>query len=193
MTQANRKEELMDDRGNSYSGTAGSNDLDEAQIRVTTVHRNLGRIVVGVDGVSGSGAALDWAVSEAQLRGVPIHVVMTWQESQIYGADGIGTLGMNPLKDTTRELSPATSREVAQLAENASRGHDVMMTSEAVEGHPAEALLLAAEDAAMLVVGSRGHGGLAGVLLGSVGQHVVPHARCPVVVVPDLIHEADRP
>ena len=183
----------MDDRDNNYSGTAGSNDLDEAQIRVTTVHRNLGRIVVGVDGVAGSGAALDWAVSEAQLRGVPIHVVMTWQESQIYGADGIGTLGMNPLKDTTRELSSATSREVAQLAENASRGHDVMMTSEAVEGHPAEALLLAAEDAAMLVVGSRGHGGLAGVLLGSVGQHVVPHARCPVVVVPDLIHEADRP
>ncbi|WP_233201645.1 universal stress protein [Cryobacterium sp. Y11] len=183
----------MDDSDMNYYGTERSNDSDEARIGITEVRRSLRRIVVGVDGIAGSEAAVDWAVSEAQLRGVPIHVVMTWQESQIYGADGIGTLGMNPLEDTARELSTATSRQVAQLAKNASRGHDVMITSEAVEGHPAEALLLAAEDAAMLVVGSRGHGGLAGVLLGSVGQHVVPHARCPVVVVPDLIHEADRP
>jgi nucleotide-binding universal stress UspA family protein len=193
MAQAICKEELMDDSDINYYGTEGSNDSDETRISITEVRRSLRRIVVGVDGIAGSEAAVDWAVSEAQLRGVPIHVVMTWQESQIYGADGIGTLGMNPLEDTARELSTATTRAVAQLAENASRGHDVMITSEAVKGHPAEALLLAAEDAAMLVVGSRGHGGLAGVLLGSVGQHVVPYARCPVVVVPDLMHEVDRP
>ena len=149
--------------------------------------------MVGIDGLAGSEAALDWAVSEAQLRGVPLHVVMTWQEPQFYGADGIETLEINPLEDMVRELSTATTRAVAQLAENASRGHDVMITSEEVEGHPAEVLLFSAENAAMLVVGSRGHGELVGVLLGSVGQHVVPHARCPVVVVPDLIHEADRP
>jgi nucleotide-binding universal stress UspA family protein len=193
MAQAICKEELMHDSDINYYGTGGSNDPNEAQISVTEVPRSLGRIVVGVDGLAGSEAALDWAVSEAHLRGVPVHVVMTWQEPQIYGADGIGTLEMNQLEEMARELSTATTRAVAQLAENASRGHDVMITSEAVEGHPAEVLLFSAEDAAMLVVGSRGHGGLAGVLLGSVGQHVVPHARCPVVVVPNLIHEADRP
>ena len=183
----------MDDSDSSYYGTAGSNNPDEAQVRLTKVQRSLRRIVVGVDGLAGSEAALDWAVGEAQLRGVPIHVVMTWQEPQIYGVGGIRTLELNPSEDMARELSTATTRAVAQLAENASRGHDVMITSEAVEGHPAEVLLFTAEDAAMLVVGSRGHGGLAGVLLGSVGQHVVPHARCPVVVVPNLIHEAERP
>jgi nucleotide-binding universal stress UspA family protein len=193
MAQMIRKEEPMDDNDSNYYGTGGSNNPDEVQVRVTEVRRSLGRIVVGVDGLAGSKAAVDWAVSEAQLRGVPIHVVMTWQEPQIYGVGEIGTLGMNPLEDITRELSTATTRAVAQLAENASLGHDVMITSEAVEGHPAEVLLFTAEDAAMLVVGSRGHGGLAGVLLGSVGQHVVPYARCPVVVVPDLTHEVDRP
>ncbi|WP_233194796.1 universal stress protein [Cryobacterium sp. M91] len=182
----------MHESSSNYYGMGGSNNPDEAQVRVTEVRHSLGRIVVGVDGLAGSEAALDWAVNEAQLRGVPMHVVMTWQEPQIYDADGIGTLGMNPPEDMARELSTATTRAVAQLAENASRGHDVMITSEAVEGHPAEVLLFTAEDAAMLVVGSRGHGGLAGVLLGSVGQHVVPHVRCPVVVVPDLIREADR-
>jgi nucleotide-binding universal stress UspA family protein len=193
MAQAICKEELMGDSDSNYYGTGGSNDPDEEQTSVTEVQRSRGRIVVGVDGLAGSEAALDWAVSEAQLRGVPVHVVMTWQEPQIYTADKIETLEINPFEDIARELSTVSTRAVAQLTENASRGHDVMITSEAVEGHPAEVLLFSAENAAMLVVGSRGHGGLAGVLLGSVGQHVVPHARCPVVVVPDLIHEDDRP
>lgn len=183
----------MDDSDSNYYGTGGSNNPGEVQVGGTEGRRNPGRIVVGVDGSAGSGAALDWAVSEAQLRGVPVHAVMTWQEPQFYGAAGIGAPRMNPSEDMARELSTATTRAVAQLAEDASRGHDVVITSEAVEGHPAEALLLTAEDAAILVVGSRGHGGFAGVLLGSVSQHVVAHARCPVVVVPDLTREANRP
>ena len=79
----------MDDSDSNYYGTGGSNDPDEAQISVTGVQRSLGRIVVGVDRLAGSEAALDWADSEAHLRGVPVHAVMTRQEPQIYGADGI--------------------------------------------------------------------------------------------------------
>jgi nucleotide-binding universal stress UspA family protein len=53
-----------------------------------------------------------------------------------------------------------------------------------IEGHPARVLLDTAKDAQMLVVGSRGHGTFAGIMLGSVSQHCVQHAPCPVVVVP---------
>jgi nucleotide-binding universal stress UspA family protein len=53
-----------------------------------------------------------------------------------------------------------------------------------VEGHPAETLLHAATGAELLVVGSRGHGTFAGILLGSVSHYCVQHAPCPVVVVP---------
>jgi nucleotide-binding universal stress UspA family protein len=62
-------------------------------------------------------------------------------------------------------------------------GQDVELTRTVTMGHPAKVLLDAAEGADLLVVGSRGHGGFAGMLLGSVSQHVVAHAPCPVVVV----------
>ncbi len=59
----------------------------------------------------------------------------------------------------------------------------VTVTGEVTEGHPAEVLLKAAAGTDLLVVGSRGHGGFAGMLLGSVSSHAVHHARCPVLVV----------
>jgi nucleotide-binding universal stress UspA family protein len=61
----------------------------------------------------------------------------------------------------------------------------VTLTQEVVEGHAAKVLLDAATGSDLLVVGSRGHGEFAGALLGSISQHVVSHAPCPVVVVPD--------
>jgi nucleotide-binding universal stress UspA family protein len=57
------------------------------------------------------------------------------------------------------------------------------VTVEALEGHPGERLITLSEDAELLVVGSRGHGGFVGLLLGSVTTYCVNHARCPVVVV----------
>jgi len=144
-----------------------------------------GRIVVGVDGSPGSLAALHWAVQEARLRGVAVHAVMVWQYPQYYGVPYGLDLGMDPSGDAGKTLALAANAEVARLGKEAVQGHDVEIVCEAAEGHPAEALVRTAKDAAALVVGSRGHGGFVGALLGSVSQHVVAHARCPVVLIPD--------
>ena len=69
------------------------------------------------------------------------------------------------------------------IAEVSSPAEQVTITSKMVEGNAARALLDASTGADLLVVGSRGHGGFAEALLGSVGQHCVHHATCPVVVV----------
>lgn len=151
-----------------------------------------GRIVVGVDGSPGSLAALHWAVQEARLRGVAVQAVMAWEHPQFYSGPDGWVVGMDPSGDTRQILASAADAEVTRLGEEAVQGQDVEIVCEAVEGHPAAALVLAAKDAAALVVGSRGHGGFVGALLGSVSQHVVAHASCPVVLIPDPEREAIR-
>ncbi len=146
---------------------------------------NDGRIVVGIDGSPASIDALHWASDEAQLRGVEVHAVMAWQQPVIYGASSLSALGMDPSMETTLALSAAAEAEVARLGAKVGKERDVVIVCEAVEGHPAQALVQAAEGASLLVVGTRGHGGFVGALLGSVSQHVVAQASCPVVVVPD--------
>lgn len=141
------------------------------------------RIVVGVDGSPGSTAALEWAVREAGQRGASVHAVMAWEQPQNY-APNVWGLGMDPSLDLHQQLASAAAAEAARVAAEVGEGQDIVVTSTAVEGHPALALLHAAEEADLLVVGSRGHGGFVGALLGSVSQHVVCHAPCPVVVVP---------
>lgn len=143
-----------------------------------------GRIVVGVDGSDGSLAALEWAIAEAQLRGVAVHVIIAWERITGPGATSGWAVGMGGPPDNTDPVMTTARAEVTRLGEKAAKGHDVKISCEAIEGHPARVLVLCAEDAAALVVGSRGHGGFVGALLGSVSQHVVAHARCPVVLVP---------
>lgn len=143
------------------------------------------RIVVGVDGSAGSIAALKWAVQEARQRGSSLSAVMAWQHPHAYYAVNVWGLGMDPSIDTERALASRAAAEVARLVEEAGQGQDVAIACEAVEGHPAEVLLGVAERAELLVVGTRGHGRFVGTLLGSVSQHVLAHARCPVVVIPD--------
>lgn len=144
-----------------------------------------GRIVVGIDGSRGSVAALRWAVQEAELRGAIVHPVIAWQMPSGPGATlGWGREPQGAKGDAHPAMVSATA-EVRRLGQQAIRGHDVKMTCEAVEGHPAEVLVRSADGATALVVGSRGHGGFVGMLLGSVSQQVVAHARCPVVLIPD--------
>ncbi len=142
------------------------------------------RIVVGIDGSAGSMAALDWAVQEAQLRATTVHTVMAWQHPSAYGASNAFGLGMDPSFGTQQALASVAETKASQLVDEASQGHEVPISWEAIEGHPALALLSAVGDSDLLVVGSRGHGGFVGALLGSVSQHVVTHAHCPVVVIP---------
>ena len=140
------------------------------------------RIVVGVDGSPASKAALEWAVKEAELRGAAVHVVMAWQLPVVYNPPNI--MAVSSLV-SGEDLAAAATSEVQKLAQEVGREGGASVIGEAMEGHPAEVLISAATKASLLVVGSRGHGGFVGALLGSVSQHVVAHAVCPVVVVPD--------
>lgn len=139
------------------------------------------RIVVGVDGSWCSLAALRWAAAEGSLRHVPVHVVLAWQLS--------GVMGMSPMLLPPGYDLQTEGRQTLDgiLAEHtgapADRPAGSPITSEVVNSDPATALLGAASDAALLVVGSRGHGGFTDLVIGSVSQHCLIHAPCPVVVI----------
>jgi nucleotide-binding universal stress UspA family protein len=135
-------------------------------------------IVVGVDGSAGAKQALAWALEEGRLRHADVDVVHVWS----YPYYGTAPL-VPPLVDL--EAIKADAQELLDgiVADLDTEG--VTVHAHLFEGPAARCLLDAAQDALMIVVGSRGRGGFAGLLLGSVSQQVVHHARCPVVVVAD--------
>lgn len=144
-----------------------------------------GAVVVGVDGSAGARAALLWAATEARLRATRLRVLHAWRftypEVAGYGWGGsVEVLPHGGVSDL-RQAAEALLEDAAAYV--ASQGLDVEIECEAVEGTPAEALVEAAGETDLLVVGSRGHGGFVGLLLGSVSQQCAHHARCPVVVV----------
>ncbi len=133
------------------------------------------RIVVGVDGSESSKVALTWAIRQARLTGAEVVAVTAWAYRDEYGYPLI----MPPI-----EWEKIATRVVtAAISEVAVGTSDVAIRSEVVKGNAAHALLAASAGADLLVVGNRGHGGLAEALLGSTGQHCVRHATCPVVVI----------
>lgn len=128
-------------------------------------------IVVGVDGSESSLEALRWAARQAELTNAELHAVMAWHLPEIYAYEPI---------DYEEKARHALETAVEQaLGPNPS----VPVISSVEPGSPASVLIDASRNAQLLVVGSHGHGGFAGMLLGSVGQHCVSHADCPVVVV----------
>ena len=140
-----------------------------------------GRIVVGIDGSSASKAGLRWALDEARLRGADVHLVHGWHFPAVavssYGAAALPVIAPEDLEKVAEEVLKDAVTEAASEAAN------VEVTASTVRGHPAQVLLAAAKGAALLVVGSRGLGGFAGMLLGSVSSQVIHHATCPVVVI----------
>lgn len=135
-------------------------------------------IVVGVDGSETSVGALRWAVAEARLRGTGLVVLTAWH---------VPYAGLEPLVaglDPEVFLRAARTAQESALAAVDTTGVDI--ERRLVEGGAGPALLEAARDAELVVVGTRGHGGVLGLLLGSVSHAVVQHAPCPVVVVPPL-------
>ena len=139
-------------------------------------------IVVGVDHSDGAKAALRFALEEATLRHTTLRVVHAWQYAYI-GATGLE--GSYPaLGGDIKELRDTAARDLdATLREAIPETGTVEVERRVVEDRPAAALVDESQGADMVVVGSRGHGGFAGLLLGSVSQQVAHHAACPVVIV----------
>lgn len=132
------------------------------------------RIVVGVDGSAASIDALRWATRQASLTGAALETVIAWQ----YPIPSSGYL-VGVQDDWRANAKTALDHAV----DHADLPAALSTSRRTLEGHPAQVLVEAAAGAALLVVGSRGHGGFVGMLLGSVSEHVCSHASCPVVVV----------
>ena len=137
-------------------------------------------IVVGVDGSECAGTALEIAAREAELRSARLRIISVWELPSATFAGGVA-LGDQSIIHGFRE-SAATIVEDA--VSEARRLHpSVKCEGMTLEGQPAEVLLHEARDASLIVVGNRGRGGFASLLLGSVSQQVVHHAPCPVLVI----------
>jgi nucleotide-binding universal stress UspA family protein len=146
-------------------------------------------VVVGVDGSDGAKEALRWALAEARLRKAPLRIVHAWTYAYMGVAAGgfgyMGGFGPNSVIEVeNNDLQRAAEELVDRLiAEVVGDVKDIQIEREVIDGGAAEVLIGAAASGDLLVVGSRGHGGFAGLLLGSVSQQCVHHAPCPVVVV----------
>jgi nucleotide-binding universal stress UspA family protein len=133
------------------------------------------RIVVGVDGFESSKAALRWAIHQAKLTGAVVEAVTAWQIPA-------GT-GLVPMADMPDYQDDARTVLAEAITEMCTTDTEVEIRPQVVHGRAAQVLVDEAEGAELLVVGCRGHGGLAEPLLGSVGQFCVHHAPCPVVIM----------
>jgi nucleotide-binding universal stress UspA family protein len=138
-------------------------------------------IVVGVDGSPSSIEALEWAISQAALTGASIEAVIAWHFPNSYGVPLPDNADYSALAAETLDKAITTARNARPGARESAVG----ITTYVAEGHAAQILLDRARHASLLVVGSRGHGGFSEALLGSVSQHIVHHAPCPVVVIRD--------
>lgn len=131
-------------------------------------------IVVGVDGSESSQAAVDWAVDEARLRNGRVIALAAWRYP--YVSDALGQVWeYQGFEDDARMILDQELERVGN------RGVEV--TGSLIEGNPASALVEASQQADLVIVGSHGRGGFAGMLLGSVSTQTVHHAHCPVLVV----------
>ena len=149
-------------------------------------------VVVGVDGSAGARAALRWAIAEARLRQAPLRAVHAWAPDYGAGylgggyasmAGGYGFVSADAGDYVSGMRQAAEEMLERALADLAAEADGVEIERETVEGVAAQVLVEAAGAGDLLVVGSRGHGGFAGLLLGSVSQQCAHHARCPVVIV----------
>ena len=137
-----------------------------------------GGVVVGHDGSTLSDRALTWALQEARLRGLAVHVVRAWVLSTAIRDSGVPFGSVPSLEECQAAISRLLAASVAAADTDGLEVHQ-----HAVHGASAQTLMAAAERADLLVVGERGRGGFAGLRLGSVAEQVTRHAPCTVVVV----------
>lgn len=138
-------------------------------------------VVVAVDGSAASDNAVRWAANTAVKRDVPLRLASSYTMPQFLYAEG-----MVPPQELYDDLQRETLRKIEDAREIAlSVGPDLKIGHVVAEGSPIDMLLDMSRDYGMIVMGSRGLGGLSGMVLGSVSGAVVSHASCPVVVVRD--------
>jgi nucleotide-binding universal stress UspA family protein len=156
----------------------------------------MGRIVVGVDASEGSRRALGWAAEQAAAIDAELEVIHTYDYAPAWRAYAYEeSVGHPPTASLQRDLD-ASAREAGEHAQHlvdrmvADLDHPKITTRVLQSSRPAQTLVEQSDGADLLVVGSRGRGGFAGLLLGSVSQQCVTHASCPVVVVPPAREES---
>jgi nucleotide-binding universal stress UspA family protein len=147
----------------------------------------MGFIVVAVDGSASSRAALDWALAEAALRGSSVRAVHAWE------IPGLGTgeapwalIPPGSYVDVSSDAIETAAKEALDHEVDdalARAGSKVVVERTIVEGVPADSVIDASSDAELIVVGTRGHGAVATLVLGSVSHQIARHAPCPVVLV----------
>jgi nucleotide-binding universal stress UspA family protein len=145
--------------------TPGGEDMTE--------QTSVARIVVGVDGSPESDKAVAWAVGQAHCVGGNLELVSAWTYPTSYGVS-ITSTGFDPEGEANAVIAKAVANVDLPLGR---------ITTLVVNESAAPALVKQTAGAALLVVGSRGHGGFENLLLGSVSTHCVHHAHCSVVVI----------
>jgi nucleotide-binding universal stress UspA family protein len=136
-------------------------------------------VLVGVDGSPSSRVALTWAAAEAEEHGAELVVLNVWERTLL---PPLGS-GSVPFSDVPDPSETAAEAMVALIKEVLGENPRVIVQPRVKPGNPAEMLIEESADADLLVVGTRGHGGFRGLVLGSVSKHVAAYAKCPVAVV----------
>ena len=139
-------------------------------------------IVVGFDGSGNSHNALTWAIEEAKLRDGQIRLITAWSKPPLAWFPAVleTAAGEIVAEDSPEQIAQTLQADALKTAED----EGVAATGQVVHSDsPASALVDAAKDADLVVVGSRGHGGFPGLHVGSVATQIITHAPCPVLVV----------
>jgi nucleotide-binding universal stress UspA family protein len=138
-------------------------------------------LVVGVDGSDNGWAALAWAADEARLRGATLRIVCAFEDPA--ATAGLGTaFGAGAPVAVDPTLIEGAAQDIVNEA--AQRAGELTVERVSACDRPDDFLCEQGKDASLLVLGSRGHGAIGSLLLGSVTNHVIHHATCPVVIVP---------
>jgi nucleotide-binding universal stress UspA family protein len=138
------------------------------------------RIVVGVDGSEGSQRALAWALDDARRRGgVTVEVVHAWEPPVLVGSP-VGAVPPVPVDGPYTDVAHQILADAVAAVDSSG----LTVEQVVIEGAPGAALCDRSAAAALLVVGSSGHGAVMDALIGSVSQYCAHHAACPLVLIP---------
>jgi nucleotide-binding universal stress UspA family protein len=147
---------------------------------------NYGDIVVGYDGSRGARHAVEFAAYEAAVHQARLRVMTVWNAASP-GMAAMTPIAVPDVAADRKKLAQARLEEAAAIAREIAADLEIELV--AVEGSAGAALAEASRNSRLLVLGSRGHGGMHALLLGSVGQRCALHAHCPVLIVPASVQE----